>query len=42
MSQQPILDVFGLEGFLQERIGLKLDHAERQVIARSPVGVGLS
>ena len=41
MAQKPVLDVLGLERLLQKGIVLKIDHAERQVVARSPVSVGL-
>ena len=39
VSEQPVLDVLGLEGFFQQRIVLQIDHAERQVVAGSPIGV---
>jgi hypothetical protein len=42
MAQKTVLDVLGLERLLQERVVLKIDHAERQVVARSPIGVGPS
>src|SRR5262249_1812369 len=42
VSEHPILDVFRLQRFFQEWIGLQINHAERQVLARSPVGIGLS
>jgi hypothetical protein len=40
MAQKPVLDVLGLERLSQKRIVLKIDHAERQVVACSPIGVG--
>src|SRR5271166_1790665 len=40
MTEQAVLDVFRLEGFLQERIFLKIDHSKRQIHARPPVGMG--
>jgi hypothetical protein len=40
MAQKPVLDVLGLERLFQKRIILKIDHAERQVVTCSPIGVG--
>jgi hypothetical protein len=42
MSQKPVLDVFRLKRFPQERIVLQIDHAETQIIASAPVGMDLS
>src|SRR5262249_10061758 len=42
VPKQAVLYVLRLQGLLQERIGLQINHAERQVVARSPVGMGLS
>src|SRR5262249_29017478 len=42
MTQEPVLDVLGLERLLQKRIVLKIDHAKRQVLARTPISFGLS
>ena len=39
VAEQPVLDVLGLQRLLQQRIVLEVDHADRQVIARPPVGV---
>ena len=41
MPEQPVLDVLRLEGLFEQRIVLKIDHAERQVFAGSPVGLDL-
>ena len=42
MSEQPVLDVLRLERFFQQRIVLQIDHAQAQVIAGPPVGIGLA
>jgi hypothetical protein len=39
MSEQAVLDMRRLQRFLQERIVLEIDHPERQVRTRPPVGV---
>ena len=39
MPEQPVLDVLRLEGLFEQGIVLKIDHAERQVFAGSPVGI---
>src|ERR1017187_40841 len=40
MAQKPVLDVLRLERLFQKRIVLKINHAERQVVTRSPISVG--
>src|SRR5271165_1633889 len=42
MSEQTVFDLLGLQRFLQQGILLEINHPERQVFARSPIGVGLS
>src|SRR5579871_33093 len=39
MSQKPVLDVFRLQRLFEQRIVPEINHSERQVFARSPVGV---
>jgi hypothetical protein len=41
MPEQPVLDVLGLERLFEQRISLKIDHAEREVFAGSPVSIDL-
>src|SRR5271157_5466324 len=41
MSEQAVLDLLRLQSFPQQRIVLEVNHAERQVLARPPVGVDL-
>ena len=41
MAEQPWLDVFALERFVQERVVEEVDLTDRQVIGGSPVGVHL-
>jgi hypothetical protein len=40
VTEEAILDVLGLERFAEERIVLKVEHAEDEVIAGTPEGVG--
>ncbi len=42
MAQQAVLDVFGFEGFTQQRIVAQVDHAGREVVAGAPVAVHLA
>ena len=42
MAEQPLLDVLRLERLAQQRIVLQIDHAERQVVAGSPIGIGFA
>ena len=42
VTEQAILDMFGFERFTKQRIGLQIDHAEREVVARRPKCVSLS
>ena len=39
MAEEAALDVVGLEGFAQEWVGAKVDHAGGEVVAGAPVGV---
>ena len=39
MPQKARLDVLRLERFLQQWVGLEVDHADGQIVGRSPVGV---
>src|SRR6202041_4205063 len=41
VTKKPILDVFPLQRFTQKRIRAQVDHACRQIIASSPVGMNL-
>src|ERR1700729_3579 len=41
VTKKPILDVFPLQRFTQKRICAEIDHACRQIIASSPVGMNL-
>ena len=42
MSEQAILDVLGLERLFEQRIVPQIDHAEREILAGAPVGIGFS
>jgi hypothetical protein len=42
VTQQAILDVFGLQGLTQQRVVLKVDHAKHQIIAGAPKSIGFS
>ena len=39
VAEQATLDVLGLEWFAQERVGAKIDHSRRKIIASPPVGI---
>jgi len=39
VAKEPVLYVFGLQRFLQQRVILEVDHPHRKVIARSPIGI---
>ena len=39
VAEQPVLHVFSLQGLLEQRVVLEIDHPHRKVIARPPVGV---
>jgi hypothetical protein len=39
MSEQPVLDVFDLERFLEQRIITEIDHAHREVVTSVPPSV---
>lgn len=41
MTQEPILDVLRLQRLAEKRVPAKINHAHRQIVASSPVGVDL-
>ena len=41
VSEEAIFDVFGEEGFFEQGVLLEVDHAEGEVVAGGPVGVGV-
>ena len=41
MAQQAALDMFELEGSVEQRIILQIDLPDRQVICRPPIGIHL-
>jgi len=41
VAEEAVFDVFGLEGFFEQRVLLEVDHAESEVVAGGPEGVGL-
>jgi hypothetical protein len=42
VSQEPILDVLVFEGLSQKRVALEINHPKAQVVASSPICMGLS
>src|SRR3974390_1983057 len=42
MSEQAVLDMLRLQRLLQQRVALKINHPESQVITCSPIGMRLS
>jgi hypothetical protein len=41
MAEEPVLKVFHPERLSQQWVLAQIEHAERKIIARAPVGIGL-
>src|SRR4029077_16943114 len=41
MTKKPILDVLRLQRLTEKRVPAKINHAHRQIVASSPVGINL-
>ena len=39
VAEQPVLHIFSLQGLLEQRVVLEIDHAYRKVITGPPIGV---
>ena len=39
VAEQPVFHIFSLQGLLEQRVVLEIDHAYRKVIARPPIGI---